>query len=123
MNGKRPLIVTLIGDLTFFYALFYIVSLFPKFIQGFGIELTPLPIISNPMIRIIMIAILLVASYGYLKLKLWGYWIVTSMNIFFLVIYIIFFISGKEYFIQGIISGFISLIFILPTRKYFVKSI
>jgi hypothetical protein len=65
--------------------------------------------------------ILLIISYGYLKLKIWGYWLMIINSIFFLVVYIAFYQqSGQPFYCQNAIIAFIELVFIVPTRKYFV---
>jgi len=56
--------------------------------------------------------VILVTAYGYLKLKIWGYWLMASVNLYFLVGWII---SYKQIPIPVIID----LIFFLPTIKYF----
>lgn len=51
---------------------FGILSLFPKFLERFAVYVIQLPILSES----IMIPIILLISYGYLRLKRWGYWLI-----------------------------------------------
>jgi len=120
VSGERPLIVTFIGDLVFLGALLSIISLFPNFTERFEIEFKILPIISEGIIRVLIPISLLIVSYGYLKLKRWGYWLMVTINMFFLIASIIFSLQNKQQSsYQSIISTFITLIFVLPTKKYF----
>ncbi|WMJ81532.1 hypothetical protein RBU49_04590 [Clostridium sp. MB40-C1] len=122
MNKKRSLIITFIGDINFLIALLSIASLFPGFLERFGFSIIQLPVFSHIIMRAIMSIILLIASYGFLKLKTWGYWLMVTYNMFFLVVFIISSPLNKYLIIStNVTMTFIELIFILPTKKYFYK--
>lgn len=124
MSEKKPGIIILIGYLGFLGAFLSIVSLFEKFLERFGFHFTviTLPIFSNDIVQVLLTIILLITSYGYLKLKIWGYWLMVINSIFFLVVNIILFQQSDQLFLyQNLITTVIELVFIVPTRKYFVK--
>ena len=85
MKGKRPVLVSYIVDLNFLSVLLLIISLFPKFTKQFGI-ITATSTFYNVTIKILVILILLTISYGLLRLKRWGYWLMITYNMFFLVV-------------------------------------
>ena len=123
MSKERPGIVTFIGYICILSAFLSILSLFPKFLKQFGfhVAVIPLPIFSDGIMQLLPPIILLIISYGYLKLKIWGYWLMIINSIFFLVIYIVFYQqSGQLFHCQNAIITFIELVFIVPTRRYFV---
>lgn len=121
MSEKRPFIITLIGDISFLGALLSIISLlFPSFLKQFGLYIMPLPIFSDITIQILLSITLLIASYGFLKLRIWGYWLLIIYDISFLIANIIFYHQNKLLF-QNVVLIFIELIFIVPTLKYFSK--
>ncbi len=72
MSEKKPGIIILIGYLGFLGAFLSIVSLFEKFLERFGFHFTviTLPIFSNDIVQVLLTIILLITSYGYLKLKI-----------------------------------------------------
>jgi hypothetical protein len=110
MSKDRPFIITFIGD-------GYILSAFLTILTLFT-DIKPLPNylnipLSNDKLQILIAIIHLIASYGYLKLKRWGYWLVVSVELYYLVGW---FISK-----QIPIINIIGLIYILPTIKYFVE--
>lgn len=129
MNKNRPFIITLIGYISFLGALLSIViSLFPNFLkfsntsQQSGFHVIPLPFFSHGITQILLPIILLIASYGFLKLKTWGYWLMIIHIMFFLIVYIIWCKQNNQLFLsQNFMMTFIELAFILPTRKYFGK--
>ena len=124
MSEKRPAIIILIGYIGVLGALLSMVSLLPKFLQPFGSHFTVilLPIFSNDIVQVLLTIILLISSYGYLKLKIWGYWLMVINIIFFLVVNIISFQQSDQLFLcQNLITTVIELVFIVPTRRYFVK--
>ncbi|MGY0371972.1 hypothetical protein [Clostridium sp. JNZ J1-5] len=129
MIEKRPFIITFIGDGCILGASFLVLSLFPKFSERFGIYFESLPNylkipgLSENIMRALIAIILLIISYGYLKLKKWGYWLMVSINLFSLAIWIISYQQNKAHFItRNPISIIIVLLFILPTIKYFSKN-
>ncbi|WP_026887171.1 hypothetical protein [Clostridium beijerinckii] len=110
MNEKRPYMVTFIGDGYIISAFLLTLSLFTDYVE-------PLPNylrvpLSDMILNALIIIILLIACYGYLKLKRWGYWLIVSVELYYLLGWII---SYKQVPIITIIG----LIFILPTIKYF----
>lgn len=120
MSEKRPLIVTFIGYIYILGALLSILSLFPKFLERFGVYVIQLPILSES----IMIPIIFLISYGYLRLKRWGYWLMIIYNIFFLVVCIIAYQQNRQLFpFQKAMVTFIALVVIVSTKKYFGKKI
>lgn len=103
-------------------AILLAISLFSNFIKPFGAYSGLLPSLSEGIMRALTSIILLIISYGYLKLKSWGYWLMITGNIAFLVIPIVSSQLSKQQFpYVGIIMVIINLIFILPTKKYFDK--
>lgn len=125
MNENRPFIVTFIGDLYFLGGLLSIVAiLFPNLLKRFGFYVMPSTTFLIAVVRILLPIIALLISYGYLKLKRWGYFLMVIYNMSFLIAGIISLAQHKPlFFSQNIIATLIQLIFILPTRKYFVKEI
>jgi DMSO/TMAO reductase YedYZ heme-binding membrane subunit len=123
MNKNRPFIITFIGDISFLGALLSIViSLFPSFSERFGISTIPLPLFSAGIMQVLLPLILLIASYGFLRLKRWGYWTMITYSTFFLLVYIIWCLQNKHLFLStNFMLTFMELIFILPTKKYFYE--
>ncbi|MDF2548827.1 MAG: hypothetical protein K0R93_3725 [Anaerosolibacter sp.] len=126
MSEKRPFIVTFIGDGCIFGAFLLILSLFPTFLERIGIYSAPfhaflnVPILSENTITLLIAITLLVISYAYLNLKIWGYWLMVCINVLFLIGWVIAAQqSGYESFYENSITVIIGLIFILPTKKYF----
>ena len=115
MNKNRPFIITLIGDISFFGALLSIViSLFPDFFkfsnssQQSGFHVIPLPFFSHGITQILLPIILLIAAYGFLRLKRWGYWLMIIYTMFFLIVSIIWCQQDRQLFLsQNIIITFI----------------
>lgn len=120
MNKNRPLIITFFGYISLLAALLGIVALIPGFLERFNFTVIQLPIFINSITRALLSLILLIASYGFLKLKRWGYWLMIIYD-FFLVAYIAFY---NKHLIAStnVIITIIQLIFILPTKKYFYES-
>ncbi|MDF2548511.1 MAG: hypothetical protein K0R93_3409 [Anaerosolibacter sp.] len=126
MGENRPFIITFIGDGFILSAFLVILSLFPEFIERFGIRFEPLPtllqipILPAWIMKILAASILLIISYGYLRLKRWGYWLMVSVHVYFLAAWIVASLqSGQQSVYQNPIAIIIGLIFILPTIKYF----
>lgn len=125
MKLKRPILATLIGDLNLLGAFLIIVSFFPvpKFIEQFGILVIPISDLLDATIRILSVLVMLIISYGYFKLKKWGYGLMITYNLFFLVLSMIF-IALKiknSYNTQGIIQSLVGLIITFPSKQYFIK--
>lgn len=128
MSEKRPFIITFIGDGCVLSAFLLILSLFSNFTERIGIYSAPLPtflkvpFISEVIMKVLISMSLLIISYGYFRLKIWGYWLMVSINVYFLVGWIISLQqSDQQSFYQNPIATMIGLIFILPTIKYFGK--
>ncbi|MFD3157349.1 hypothetical protein ACFIJ5_10880 [Haloimpatiens sp. FM7330] len=127
MNEKKPLIILFIGGINVLIALISILlsiasSLFPGFLEHLGFSIIPLPIFSHYIMQILLYIILLIASYGFLKLRKWGYWSMITYSTFFLIVYIIWGLQNKHLFLStNFMLTFIELIFILPTKKYFYE--
>ena len=123
MNEKRPFIITFIGDLYFLGGLLSILALlFPNFLKPFGFYDMLSSTFLIYIMKMLLPIIVLIMSYGYLKLKWWGYWLMVIYNMVFLIIGIISLVQPNQLlFPQNILSTFIELIFILPTKKYFDK--
>jgi uncharacterized membrane protein (DUF2068 family) len=124
MGEKRPFIVTLIGDISIFSAFIWIITSFLSLTQkleiykglGAGFILSAL--------QVLLPIVFLVGAFGYLRLKRWGYWLLLTSNICFLVISIISSLQSQQQSSSiSIIRIVISLLFIIPTRKYFDKDI
>lgn len=128
MSEKRPFIITFIGDGCVFSAFLLILSLFPNFTERIGIYSAPLPtffkvpFLSEGIMKVLISMILLIISYGYFRLKRWGYWLMVGINVYFLIGWIISLQqSEQQSFYQNPIAIIMGLIFILPTIKYFGK--
>ncbi len=127
--NKRPIIVTIIGDVNLLGVILSIVSLF-SLCELINIKVYSLPYYLNTqiVIKILLVIlntiILLIISYGYLSLKLWGYWLIVFYNIFTLIAWIITIKQNHlPLYTQGITPVIIQLIFTLPTIKYFMKNV
>ena len=125
MKLKRPIVVTFIGDLNLLGAFLIIVSFLPiqKFIEQFGVIIIPISVLLDAVIRILRILVMLIISYGYFRLKKWGYGLMIIYNLFFLALSIIFiaFKIKNLYNTQGIIQSLIGLIITFPSKRYFIK--
>ena len=125
MKLKRPILVTFIGDLNLLGAFLIIVSFFPvsKFIEQFGILVTPIFDLLDTTIRILSVLAMLIISYGYFRLKKWGYGLMITYNLFFLVLAMIFIALKIQnpYNTQGIIESLVGLIITFPSKRYFIK--
>ena len=125
MKVQRPILVTFIGDLNLIGAFLMIVSFFPtaKFIEQFGILVIPISNFLDGTIRILSFISLLTISYGYFRLKRWGYWAMITYNLFFLVVSMIFILTQikNSYNTQGFIQSLLGLIITFPSKRYFIK--
>lgn len=121
VSSERPMIVTFIGDMNILGAVFLIISLFPSFMNKLGIYFEVYPIYSDRIVRILFSIVLLIISYGYLKLKAWGYRMMVISNILSLAVAIFLYQKGQHMYSASLIPTFFSLIFILPTKEYFMK--
>lgn len=125
MKLKRPVLVTFIGDLNLLGAFLIIISFFPipKLIEQYGVSIIRISDLLDTTIRILSVLAMLIISYGYFKLKKWGYGVMIAYNLFFLVLSMIF-IALKiknTYNTQGIIQSLLGLIITFPSKRYFIK--
>ena len=88
MKLKRPILVTFIGDLNLLGAFLIMIPFFPvqKFIKQFGVLVIPISDLLDAAIRILSVLAMLIISYGYFRLKKWGYGLMITYNLFFLVL-------------------------------------
>jgi len=123
MKEKRPMVVSFISDLNFLNVFLLIILLFPKFTKRFGV-ITPTPTFFSVAIKVLLILILLTISYGLLRLKKWGYWLMITYNMFFLVVSIIFLLKLTEqsFYHPGFIESILGLIITFPAKRYFIKA-
>ncbi len=90
MSKERPLGVTLIGAFYVFGALGLIVTLFTNTIDQFGIAARfGVPNMPESAMTVIVSVISLVMAAGYLRLEKWGYWLMMTYSIYFLVVSVI----------------------------------
>ena len=122
MKEKRPVLVSYIADLIFLNVLFLIVSFIPKVTNKIEI-IKPKPTFFNITFKVLVILILLIISYGLLRLKRWGYWLMITYNMFFLVVsYILLLkITEQSFYNPGFTVSILGLILILSAKRYFVK--
>jgi hypothetical protein len=120
MKDKRPALVSYIVDLNFLFILLSIASFFPRVLNRFGI-ITPTPTISNVIYRISVIIILLLISYGLLRLKRWGYWLMISYNVISLIAPIILLLTKQSVNYINYVGAIFGLSLILSARRYFFK--
>lgn len=123
MRVKNPTLVTVIGDLNIFCAFLIIASFFPtpKFIEQFGFSFIPMHSISEGIIRILEVISLLIITYGFLRLKKWGYWLMITYNLFFLVVSIVSILSHNKQFTSFFLPSLLELQIIFPSKRYFIK--
>jgi len=122
VKEKRPVLVSYIVDLNFLSVLLLIISLFPKFTKQFGI-ITATSTFYNVTIKILVILILLTISYGLLRLKRWGYWLMITYNMFFLVVSIfsLLKLTEQSFYNPGFILSILGLTLTLSAKRYFIK--
>ena len=119
MKKNRPLIISFIGYLSVLGAL---ISFIPIFSKNYGYFTSPLPYFPE-IISMALSVLLLIASIGFLRLKMWGYWLLVFYNSFFIIIYIIWSIQERQtalfyYFM----AKFVPLVFIVPLFCYLKKN-
>jgi uncharacterized membrane protein (DUF2068 family) len=83
----------------------------------------PTPTFSGVTIRVLVILILLTISYGLLRLKRWGYWLMIVYNMFFLIVSIIFLLklTGQSFYNPGYIVSILGLSLTFSAKRYFIK--
>lgn len=122
MNKERPIIVTVIADLTILASMFAIgATIFPGYFKRLGFELNPLPIYSSNVIRILLCFVNITAAVGLLLLKKWGYWLMIIYNVFFMAVDVVWCLQrGKVPLTSGMIFSFLILSNIIYYRERFV---
>ncbi|ACL74577.1 hypothetical protein [Ruminiclostridium cellulolyticum] len=122
MTEKRPIIITIIGDLSILAAMLSIgVTIFPDYFSKLGFHHNTLPIYSNSVMNILLSFVLITAAAGYLNLKKWGYWLMIIYNIFLMLVNVIWRLQNKQIpFTTGIIVLSIVLMNTIRYRKYFI---
>ena len=120
MRVKRPALVQYAIDLNILIAVLIIVSFFPKVLKPIGIIVVP-STLTNVIIRILIITILFIITYGFFKLYKWGFWLAIIYNLFLIVAAVFSLINQSElaYFAQQLIPSLLGLMIILPTKSYF----
>jgi uncharacterized membrane protein YozB (DUF420 family) len=125
MEAKRPILVTFIGDLALLNAFLGIVALLPikEFIEQFGIYINPRYNFLDGIISILCVISLLTISYGYFKIKRWGYWALLTYNLFFLTFSLIFILTENKnlYNTPSIIASLLGLMLTFSSKRYFIK--
>lgn len=122
MRVKNPTLVTVIGDLNILSAFFIIASFFPtpKFIEQFGFSFIPIHSISEGIIRMLEVISLLIITYGFLRLKKWGYWLMITYYLFFLVVSIVSILSHNKQFASSFIPSLLALNITFRSKRYFI---
>jgi len=125
MKVNRPVLVTFILDLNFLNVFLLIESFFskPRFFEQFGFYFYPTPSFSEGIIKILMVISLLTISYGLFKLKKWGYFLMITYNLLFLVLSMFFMLKqlGQLYHMPGFITSILGLMITFPSKRYFIK--
>ena len=121
MNNKRPFMVTFIGDISILGVVFLIATLFPSFLERFGIDFGRSPVYSLSIVRGIIAAVSLIAAVGFLKMKRWAYWLLIANSVIFVVFDVVLSIkSGQQPSYVNVLYSIVWLLFIIRTRQYFV---
>lgn len=121
MKKERPIGVTLIGCFYLFGAVILLLSLGVKQNFEFNIRFG-VPNIPEIIVRLSLVTLSLVMTYGYLKLEKWGYWLMILYSIAFLVISINqVSVYNSQPFIGNAIFSIIVIVYTFTIRKYFAK--
>ncbi len=122
MNENRPIIVTVIADLTILAAMFSIgATIFPGYFEKLGFHINPMPIFSSSVTNILLSLVLITAAVGLLRLKKWGFWLMIIYNIFFMLLDVIWCLQlGKVPITSGMIISFLILSNIIHYKERFV---
>lgn len=131
MNKKRPFIVTFIGDVNIIGSLIILLlAILPKSSYGVGLysgalpNYLRIPFLSQNIMQVLIAIFFLITAFEFLRLKKWSYWAMVSFNTYMLVGWAVsYFNSNLQSVYSNPISIIISLVFIIPTKKYFNKSI
>ncbi|MBP1754976.1 MAG: hypothetical protein H6Q59_1374 [Firmicutes bacterium] len=124
MRDKRPVLVTFIVDLNILNCFLLFISFFPEFIERFGITvISSTPLLSRDITKVLMIIILVIISYGLLKMKKWGYWSMVAYNMFFLIVAMLVILCHwkVEQFNPSLGAPIMGLYINLSAKRYFMK--
>ena len=123
MDKKRPIGITLIGYFYILGAIALIVTLFTNATQQFGIAVRfGMPSVPENIMRVSVIVVFLLMSYGYLRLQKCGYWFMIIYNVYFLVVSVCLSQQYKNQLFYGnAIFSIVVLIYTLSQRRYFNK--
>ena len=123
MKVKNPALVTVIGDLNILSAFITIASFFPitKFTEQFGFSFIPIHSITEGIIRMIEVISLLIITYGFLRLKKWGYWLMITYYLFFLIMSTVSILSHNKQFTLFFIPSLLALNITFPSKRYFIE--
>lgn len=121
MGEKRPLGIALIGYFYVFGAFVLIITLFTNATEQFGIAVRfGFPNVPEGIMKALVSIISLIMAYGYLRLEKWGYWLMITYTMYFLVVSITLSQQYKQQLFYGnVIWSIIVLIYTLTKRKYF----
>ncbi len=83
MRANKSIIIKLIGYFYIFGAIILVLTLGVKQEVNFNIRFG-LQYIPESIFRVILILVTAIMAYGYLKMKVWGYWMMLIYSILFL---------------------------------------
>jgi len=119
LKKKRPLFLTLIGFFYIFGAVILLLSLGAGQEVGMAIRFG-IPGVPEIVVRVMVALFSLIMAYGYLKLKLWGYWAAVIYSALFLAISIsLITVYNNQPFIGNAIWSAIVLIYTFMKRNCF----
>lgn len=123
MKAKNPALVTVIGDFNILYIFFIIISFLkvPKFNGNLDLSFINIQSFSEGIIRVLEVVSLSIITYGFLKLKKWGYWLMVTYYLFLLIVAIISILSHNKLYAAFIIPALFALNLIFPSKRYFIK--
>ena len=123
MKERRPLGITLIGYFYIFGAIVLLASLFSNDKSQFGFALRfGFPNAPENIMKVAIAILSFIISYGYLKLKKWGYWLMIVYTLYFLVVSSFLAHQYKSQpFYGNVIWSIMVLVYSLSKRKYFVN--
>lgn len=122
MKKKRPYLITLIGWYHIVGACLLLLSLFP----GLGLLVYTFPYDSGikgllkDILKVLNIIFLLYMSFGYLRLKLWAFWLMISFNLLSLIGWTFSYQRNKQlFFYQNLVIIIVVIIVISLTKRHF----
>lgn len=119
MQRKRPLGVTLIGCFYIFGAVVLILTLGIK--QGIQINIRfGVPSLPETIVRLFVVALSFIMTYGYLKLEKWGYWLMIFYSVAFLIISLNqLSVYNSQPFLGNAIFSLLVIVYTYTKRRYF----